>query len=337
MRAKLFCKTGELSGTGGQIGNETTIGRGAENTLVLGAAVVSQAHARIFYDTESGGYILEDLASKNGTQLDGIRVHGRERLRDLHIVTFGEQHDFVFVVSPEPPSVPVEDAPSETIYDEASVLQMPVLTDAPAPKNVGEQPDGDQTMHEAPSALHVPSLDEPAESSAAATGSGPDTVYAPPSALELPSFEPRAPTLDPDASSESETVFELPSTLEMPPLEAGNRGVTDPPATSAARVVLEVTAADGGRSRVELGDGRHDIGRARDCAVWIDDRTLTRRHAVLTVAGDVVTIADPGSRNGTFKDDARLTGPVTLRVGEVVTLGDQVTVRLLAPSDTGAV
>ena len=66
------------------------------------------------------------------------------------------------------------------------------------------------------------------------------------------------------------------------------------------------------------------------CRVFIDDRTLSRRHAVLIVEGDTVTCEDESSRNGTFKDGVRLMGPVRLRVGDVLTFGDQVTARLVA-------
>ncbi len=354
VRAKLFCRTGELSGADQQIGSEATIGRSAENTLVLGASVISQTHARIFFDAATGGYILEDLQSKNGTRLDGIRIHGRERLRDLHVVTLGEEHDFIFVVLPEPANATVDDggavegqgppappdAPSETIYDDASVLAMPALTDAPAVKGDGEEPGG-QTVYESPAALQVPSFEVQPESPDDEAASATETVFEPPTALEVPSFEGSAGPVDPvdlEDSSESETVLEPPSALELPLLEAGKQGTVDPEAATvveaaagkpSAPMVLEVRVADGSSFRVELGEGRHDIGRARECAVWIDDRTLTRRHALLTVAGDGVTIEDQGSRNGTFMDGERLAAPVRLRVGDVVTFGDQVTARLV--------
>ena len=354
VRAKLFCRTGELSGADQQIGSEATIGRSAENTLVLGASVISQTHARIFFDAAAGGYILEDLQSKNGTRLDGIRIDGRERLRDLHVVTLGEEHDFIFVVLPEPANATVDDgdavegqgppappdAASETIYDDASVLAMPALTDVPAAKGDGEEPGG-QTVYESPSALQVPSFEAQPEPPGDQAVSASDTVDEPPSALQVPSFEGTAEPvdpIDPEASSGNETMLEPPSALELPPLEAGTQGTVDPEAAAAveaaagvasARVVLEVRVADGSCFRVELGEGRHDIGRGRDCAVWIDDRTLTRLHAVLTVTDDTVTLEDQDSRNGTFMDGARLTAPVRLRVGDVVTFGDQVTATLV--------
>ena len=354
VRAKFFCKTGELSGVDQQIGSEATIGRGAENTLVIGASVISATHARIFFDSAAGGYILEDLHSKNGTRLDGIRVHGRERLRDLHVVTLGEEHDFIFVVLPEPANASLDDghavkeqgrdappdAASETIYDGASVLEMPALTDAQPAKGNGDEPGG-QTVYEAPSALQVPSFEAQPEPPDDEAASASKTVYEPPSALEMPSFEGTAEAVDqsdPVAASEGETMLEPPSALELPSLESGTPGTGNPEAATlveaaagvaSAPMVLEVRVADGSCFRVELGEGRHAVGRARESAVWIDDRTLTRRHAVLTVTDDTVTLEDLDSRNGTFMDGERLTAPVRLRVGDVVTFGDQVTARLV--------
>ena len=324
MRARLFCRTGDLAGADHQIAGEATIGRSARNTVVLGAPVISQTHARIFFDAEAGGYILEDLRSRNGTRLDGVPVQGRERLGDLHVVTLGEEHDFIFVALPESATATVDgghalkspgsgappDTASETVYDHRSVLEMPALTDAPAAKDEGEQPGGGQTVYEPPSALQAPSFEAPPEAADDAAVSAPETVHEPPSALELP------------------------------PLQAGEQGSVSPeaatsfqpaPGLASARAVLEVTAADGSRFRVELGEGRHDIGRARDCAVRIDDRTLSRKHAVVTVEDSVVTIEDLDSENGTFMDGKRLMAPVRLRVGDVVTLGEQVTLRLVDP------
>ena len=160
MRAKFFCRTGQLAGVDHEIGDETIIGRSAGNTLVLGASVISQTHARIFFDAEAGGYILEDLKSKNGTRLDGILVRGRERLRDLHVVTLGEEHDFMFVALPEPPTARVDD-------EHASKANGPSELPESASK----------TLYEPLAALRVPSFEPAAQADAAA--SAPETVHEP--------------------------------------------------------------------------------------------------------------------------------------------------------------
>ncbi len=386
MRARLFCRTGGLAGVDHQIGSEATIGRSAANSVSLGAPVISQNHARIFFDAAASAYILEDLQSRNGTRIDGIWVHGRERLGDLHVITLGEEHDFIFVVLAEAAAGPplLTDAPAEkdegavsgdgkTVYEPPSALKLPALTDAPAEKDEGAVSGDGKTVYEPPSALKLPALtdapaekdegavsgdgktvyeplsalklpaltDAPAEKDEGAVSGDGKTVYEPPSALKLPALtDAPAEKGEGVASGDRKTVSESLSALKLPALTADRQGPVDPEAPTvvqsvqvpvAARVVLEVTAIDGSRFRVELAEGRHYIGRARECAVWIDEGTLTRRHAVLMVAGDTVTIEDEGSLNGTFMDGVRLTDPVRLRVGDLVTIGDQVTVRLVDP------
>ena len=89
-QARFFCRTGGLAGSDHRIGAEATIGRDAENSIVLPAGVVSKRHARIVFDEAAGAYTLEDLRSRNGTNLDGRPVEGRVRLGALHVITFGE-------------------------------------------------------------------------------------------------------------------------------------------------------------------------------------------------------------------------------------------------------
>lgn len=95
MGARLFCKTGELSGTDCQVGQEVTIGRSPDNGLVLDAASVADRHARVYFDKEEDCYFLENLAN-SATALDGIAVQGATRLSDLNIITLADRHDFFF-------------------------------------------------------------------------------------------------------------------------------------------------------------------------------------------------------------------------------------------------
>jgi pSer/pThr/pTyr-binding forkhead associated (FHA) protein len=298
VRAKLFCRTGKLAGVDHEIDQQATIGRSTQNSLRLDAPLVSQTHARISYDASLDAFVLEDLDSKNGTRLDGVSVRGRQRLGPVHVVTLGEQHDFIFVAaSSQAEASPRGHVTSDTLYEPPSALDVPVLFTPVA------DPSGNKTVHERASALEVPRLQ-----------SGPG----------------RGAGVGEDAHPSSrETVLEAPSALEVPSLEMVS-GVRAKAAGHAGQVVLEVTLADGATRRVVLGEGRHEIGRSAECAVSIDDRTLTRRHAVLTVTGDGVTLEDLDSRNGTFKSGERLTGRVSIRVGDVVTCGAQVRVRVVA-------
>jgi predicted component of type VI protein secretion system len=67
------------------------------------------------------------------------------------------------------------------------------------------------------------------------------------------------------------------------------------------------------------------IGRESGNAVVINDPEVSRRHVKLTLQGESYVIEDLGSTNGTFVNQTRLTGPYMLKHGDVVSLGEQIT------------
>jgi hypothetical protein len=68
------------------------------------------------------------------------------------------------------------------------------------------------------------------------------------------------------------------------------------------------------------------IGRDMTNDFVVNDAEVSRRHAVLRLAGGSYVIEDLGSTNGTFINGQRLIGPHSLSVGEVITLGELVMV-----------
>ena len=63
------------------------------------------------------------------------------------------------------------------------------------------------------------------------------------------------------------------------------------------------------------------IGRDAEAVVWIDDDSVSRRHARIVIGTDGATIEDLGSKNGTWIDGAKIRGPVRLADRDVVTVG----------------
>lgn len=63
-------------------GDQVTLGRHASNGLALGDGSVSRFHARVTWPEGAAGPTLEDLASANGTWVDGRRARGPVELRD---------------------------------------------------------------------------------------------------------------------------------------------------------------------------------------------------------------------------------------------------------------
>jgi len=74
--ASLFWGTREIAITPGK----NLIGRSSDCQVSLGSSTVSRHHARILLD--AGQAMLEDLGSKNGTNLNGARIEGSVPLQD---------------------------------------------------------------------------------------------------------------------------------------------------------------------------------------------------------------------------------------------------------------
>jgi two-component system, NtrC family, response regulator AtoC len=78
------------------------------------------------------------------------------------------------------------------------------------------------------------------------------------------------------------------------------------------------------------------IGRSAECAIVIDDNSLSRRHASLWIEAGTIAIEDLGSRNGTIVGERRVSSGerVNVRVGEPVGLGDStLIIRATAPDE----
>lgn len=66
------------------------------------------------------------------------------------------------------------------------------------------------------------------------------------------------------------------------------------------------------------------IGRDSTNGVAINDAEISRKHSRLMFQGGKYVLEDLGSTNGTFVNGQRLAGPVVLKPGDVVSLGEQI-------------
>jgi DNA-binding winged helix-turn-helix (wHTH) protein len=98
---------------------------------------------------------------------------------------------------------------------------------------------------------------------------------------------------------------------------AGERAPSPAPARARARLV-------GKDHEFVLGEGVHVLGRDEGAAVRAEGGGVSRQHARLAIEGDVATLEDLGSKNGTFVGDERLASPRVLREGDEIRLGQAV-------------
>jgi len=76
-----------------------------------------------------------------------------------------------------------------------------------------------------------------------------------------------------------------------------------------------------GRRRIVLVEGENVVGRDPEASIWLDDSTISRRHARLVVSDTSTVLEDLGSKNGTTVRGVRLTAAMTLRNGDRFTCG----------------
>lgn len=75
---------------------------------------------------------------------------------------------------------------------------------------------------------------------------------------------------------------------------------------------------------IPLGEGEHIAGREAECSVAIDARTVSRRHARITVLSGKAMIEDLDSTNGTRVNGERISSPTKLLAGNELVLGKEV-------------
>jgi pSer/pThr/pTyr-binding forkhead associated (FHA) protein/Mg-chelatase subunit ChlD len=127
-----------------------------------------------------------------------------------------------------------------------------------------------------------------------------------------------------------------PSTSAAPPSLAPAQPVTPPPRSLSVDTGVPAPVPTGASpgvflvlnhekevtERVELpGNGEMTIGRHREVAIVIENRSVAREHARVVVRDGKVILVDLKSQNGTFVNDQRIASPRILRFGDVVKVG----------------
>ncbi len=91
-------------------------------------------------------------------------------------------------------------------------------------------------------------------------------------------------------------------------------------ALPVGHALLVVQKGPGAGSRFLLDQDVVNAGRHPDSEIFLDDVTVSRRHAVFDRAGDQFTVSDVGSLNGTYVNRDRIE-KVQLTDGDEVQIG----------------
>jgi pSer/pThr/pTyr-binding forkhead associated (FHA) protein len=273
VKAKLFCKTGSLAGAAFDIREEATIGKDPGNTIQLTPPVISGTHARIFFDRARQSFFIEDLKSRNGTWVDGVRVHHRERLEKLSVITFAGSFDFIFRVLTSETEAGKMDELKRPSDRQQSVVQKTIVDD------------GSDTGPDIPSESRE--------------------VRNPAGGKEKPPVPPVIPAQKGATRFDDEFI--------VPPVIAERKENARKESGPGKVYCLKVEVSGSAPVTMELREGENTVGRESSCDVVVNDPSVSRRHAIITVGPGGVTVKDLGSKNRTLVNNTRIEGEV--RVG----------------------
>jgi pSer/pThr/pTyr-binding forkhead associated (FHA) protein len=133
---------------------------------------------------------------------------------------------------------------------------------------------------------------------------------------------------------------EIPNTAETMVMESYEITAAPalPDADSQQKALLRILLPSGDVFDRELSRVETQVGKGPRNDIVIADPAVSTSHAVVRVENGVYTIADLGSRNGTFVNGERISEPRRLNHGDVIGLGlSKLTFRLRDHSETGAI
>jgi len=324
MRARLLCRTGELSGNTHAVSAETVIGRGSGSDVVLASELISARHACIRQDHR--GFVLEDLGSDNGTWLDGERVTQPVRLDHLNVITLARTVDLIFhteadapkAVAPKAavptPTVAKPAAPTPSVSKPAMATPVVPTSALPAPPAAAAQ----ETHFFGSAFDQLPTLEADTVPPSQAVGG--ETIEVGSATIGMMGLPGNLAGNDADPADKTQY---MDGPFDLPSLEP------DTPVVAPSTYCLVISGAGFATQTVELAQRRrYTLGRAIECDISLDGEQVSRLHLTVTV-DDVVTVEDAGSSNGTHLDGQRIRGPVEIRPGTSVTLGQSISVQLI--------
>ena len=297
MKAKLYCKTGLLAGAKYEFTRGVSIGRSGENSIVLEPPLISDVHARIYFEPKEGCYFLEDAGSRNGTYLDGMRIQRPERLGALHVITLAQKFDFIFQVMATKPAVAIAPSPEAEPAAKRST------------RRNGNSGNNAKPAARVSSPLPEDFVRDPAEEKR--VFSGPVWKASPIRGKKIENPQPakRKPTVVRKPTNGKTLIEDL--------LKQAPRTAQSGPEQDRAATLVEAIGDNRGRTvatgifRLEAGssdnkqifalkEGENFIGRSPMCEICIDDPSISRKHAVLHMSSGKVWVKDLGSRNHTY-------------------------------------
>lgn len=106
-----------------------------------------------------------------------------------------------------------------------------------------------------------------------------------------------------------------------PSPESGDLGSKRPASGTRTSGTVSYALRDG-QHEMLLAPGETLLGRSSECTLILDGALVSRRHAIITLADDRLTLRDLDSRNGTYVNGQRVVGEVKLDPADRLLVGN---------------
>ncbi|MGA3370345.1 MAG: FHA domain-containing protein [Terracidiphilus sp.] len=259
------------------------IGRGYDCDLVVTEAAVSSHHCRLTH--QGDGFLLEDLGSRNGTLVNGVRIAPGEVVRVQHgaRVTLGTQVPMPWPVAP-------------ASLDSGKFPRPPARPRSDREITIGRSPDSDVQ------------IDLPIVSWNHAVITEENGKY----------------IIEDRNSRNGTAIGELSNRIQRAVLNTSDEVFLGSYKISAKQLLSLETKVEIGEASFQTVSFRGDtmeVGRDPKCDIPLDLPMVSWRHARLTKTQAGILVEDLGSRNGTYLDGVRVTGRVLAKAGQEIGLG----------------
>jgi pSer/pThr/pTyr-binding forkhead associated (FHA) protein len=327
--------------------DETQMGKGPRNDIVIADPAVSSAHALIISNGE--GYTVKDLSSRNGTFVNGERISEPRLLRHGDVIGLGlskltfrlsDQGDTGLIQSPEITAAILRPGPPPLTQEElANAISSAGLVPSADVQRLLDKDEHGRRLYRAIVEDHLAS-----EESLQALMSR---------RFQLPKIDLKAAQIDQDIASKlssrlarnhqlfaagkegEKIVLAVADPTDKSAIEEATRELGMPveiQLATASDILEQVDRWYGPRLIGVLPTGEKleyfvnrqeiEIGKAAHNQIVLNDPTVSNTHAILIARGGGYAIVDLGSRNGTYINGERLGAQAhTLRHGDSIQLG----------------
>ena len=104
-----------------------------------------------------------------------------------------------------------------------------------------------------------------------------------------------------------------------PPMKPAEEEPASDNASSQPRIIIELKGE--AIKELPLDKDQMVLGRDKKCDIHLDDRGLSRKHAMLESRGGAIWISDLGSSNGTYVNGEPITSSICLHSGDTISIG----------------